>query len=161
MRNHLARKPVVRVLLAGAALTVGVAACTKDPGPTHNPPPLPPEPVTTTNPPVPEVPVPVATALPTWDEVQSGHPEGATNPPMPVLEVNEAGDACAKAWFDPRAVPPEARQKGGVVLAAGEAPTGTPVQCPADQVAEVLARHAEVEGDTPPPVGDSPAEGGE
>lgn len=149
--------PVVRVLLAGAALSVGLAgsACTKEPVVTHNPPPPPePDPLPTTNPPAP---------LPTWDEVESGHPEGATNPPRPVLEVSEDGAACYKAWFDPRMNLPEVREKGGIVLDPGQAPTGVPVQCPADQVATVLARHAEVKAAQggEPAGGDTPAEGGE
>lgn len=161
----------MRVLAAGAALTVGLAtqvACKKDvisenpppPEPMGNPPP--PEPVVIANPPPPDA----ATALPTWDEVESGHPEGATNPPMPVLVAALDGSACYKAWYDPRAVPAEARQKGGIVLDAGEAPPerATAVQCPADQLAEVLQHHqaAEQPAGEPadqPAVPPAPAEG--
>jgi hypothetical protein len=36
-------------------------------------------------------------ALPQWAEVSSRHPEGATNPPSPVLEVHPDG-RCFKSW---------------------------------------------------------------
>lgn len=75
---------------------------------------------------------PPAPALPAWDDVGSGHPEGATNPPMPVLAVDAAG-RCFKEWWDPRRVPTDAREGGRRVLAEGEASTGVEVQCPATE----------------------------
>ncbi|MCB9777604.1 MAG: hypothetical protein H6742_03485 [Alphaproteobacteria bacterium] len=157
----MSRKPSsspVRILAAGAALTVGLAACKKEPEVTANPPPLPPP---TENPPPPP-----PDELPTWDAVASGHPEGATNPPMPVLVVHESGEPCYKDWFDPRAVPQEARAKGGIVLEAGDAPLegATRIQCPPEQVAEVLGRHAELKAaglDPVPPAPEPAVEGGE
>lgn len=136
MSHKHPREPLVRVLLAGAVLSASSSACTKDPQATTNPPPPEHE-----QPGQPEQDPPTS-ALPTWASVESDHPPGATSPPMPVLVVNEAGDACYKAWYDPRRVPPEARAKGGVVLDEGEEPSGTQVQCPPEQVAEVLGRHA-------------------
>lgn len=130
-----ARKPVVAVLFAG----VGLAACAKDPVLTHNPPP-PPEPPTM-NPPPPEPPPEPVSTLPLWEDVASSHPEGATNPPMPVLEVKDG--ACYKAWYDPRAMPVEARGKGARKLPEGEEPKGTQVQCTPELLAKVIDPPAE------------------
>lgn len=79
MKKHA--RPVVRILMAGAALSLGTAGCKKDaPLETRNPPE--PEVIEPTgNPPPPEEEEEVE--LPTWDEVKSGHPVGATNPRFP------------------------------------------------------------------------------
>ncbi len=53
-----------------------------------------------TNPPPPIEPQPEPQHLPTWDDVPSGHPEGATNPPIPVLVVTPDGE-CYKRWQSP------------------------------------------------------------
>lgn len=124
MKNS--RKPVVAVLFAGVSL----AACAKDPVLTHNPPP-PPEPTTMNPPPT----------LPAWEEVASTHPAGATNPPMPVLEVKDG--ACYKAWYDPRAMPMDARGKGARKVSEGEEPRGIQVQCTPELLAKVIDPPAE------------------
>lgn len=115
------RKPFV-LTLTGLALQ---AACAKE-----GPPPLPGNPplqtpVTTGNPPI----EPSVSSLPTWDSVASGHPEGATNPPMPVLAVTPDG-RCFKEWRDPRMMTPELRADGGRILTSAAETTGTEVQCP-------------------------------
>jgi hypothetical protein len=46
------------------------------------------------NPPIPR---PLEAKLPSWDDVLSGHPPNATNPPSPVLVVDPGG-ACFKKW---------------------------------------------------------------
>ena len=58
-------RPFIITLAAGAALTVGTACATGTPD-----------------------------ALPTFDQVQSSHPPGATNPPIPALRIDAATD-CA------------------------------------------------------------------
>ena len=96
---------------AGAALTVGMAACTGKSGTTETTatPDGEGEPMPTANPPPPDIEIhtnpPAQPVLPTWDEVASGHPEGATNPPMPRLRLNAEGQ-CFKEWVDPRMGPP-------------------------------------------------------
>ena len=91
---------------------------------------------------------PSASPLPTWDEVVSGHPQGATNPPRPVLVVNSDATRCWKEWVGGMRPDPDFRRiaaSGGRVLAAGEAPNGTEVQCPtgAGAVVEAWARTQE------------------
>ena len=83
-----------------------------------------------------------APALPTWDEVRSDHPEGATNPPAPLLAITADGSTCYKEWRDIRGVPPEIGRAGGRILAEGEASTGTQIACPAERVARVLGAQA-------------------
>ena len=91
-------------------------------------------PVRTVNPPPPTLP----TKLPTWEEAESGHPEGATNPPIPVLAISADGTECFKEWYDPRTVPEQARATGGRVLTEGESSGGTPVVCPQERVDALL-----------------------
>ena len=138
------RHPVVKVLVAGAGLSVA-AACHKDVPAAGPPEPLPTDqkpvpivapptspPIMTSNPPAPDVPVP-SSALPTWDDVESGHPKGATNPPLPLLVVSADGAHCWKEWVSPMRPPAEvleAVQSGGRVLADGETSSGTEIQCP-------------------------------
>ncbi len=124
----------VRILAAGALLSLGAASCHKDVV-TSNPPP--PDPVPTSNPP--PVGPPPAAALPTWDDVASGHPEGATNPPMPVLEITEDGQRCFKAWQSPMVPDPALRELNGRVLASVDAAKGVEIQCPADERDRLLA----------------------
>lgn len=126
-------RPFVRVL--GVALALG--GCQK--------PPPPPE-IPTGNPPAPD-PVPQPTpvdpsGLPAWDDVKSGHPEGATNPPYPVLLVTKEPPACYKEWHAGMLPPePGIREAGGrVVDGPAQIPQGaTQVQCPEGQPAELLA----------------------
>lgn len=119
------RKAPFVTTLSAAALAGLLGACNKQaPEPNTLPPGNPPAP----GPTEPE-PGPPSAALPTWDEVRSTHPEGATNPPLPVLAVDSEG-RCYKEWSDPRRVPPEVREQGYRALPAGEASTGTEVQCP-------------------------------
>jgi len=102
----------------------------------RNPPPAQVDPVdeveATDNPPGPE-------PLPTWDEVKSGHPEGATNPPRPVLIVTPDGD-CHKSFVSPMIRPPPGKPFGDRVQACEYDECGTPVQCP-PKAAELLAAH--------------------
>jgi hypothetical protein len=111
------------------------------------PPPAPEVPTHTMNPPPPE---PSPSALPTWDQVESTHPKGATNPPRPVLNAVEDGSACSKTWESPM-IPPEpiVRQIGGRVVPVGAELKGTLIQCP-PQTAELLAKYKEVHQETPP-----------
>lgn len=68
-------------------------------------------------------------SLPTWDEVSSGHPEGATNPPAPVLAVSADG-RCFKEFRDLRLISAQIRADGGRILGPDEPSTGVQVQCP-------------------------------
>lgn len=123
------------VLISGLSLTLGCARHDAPaPGPAGTPVNDPPPPMRTSNPPPP----PLPDAPPAWDDVPSPHPPGATNPPMPVLAVNSDGTSCYKEWYDPRAVPREALQNGGRIIADGEEVRGTEIACPADRVQKIL-----------------------
>lgn len=138
---------VVRVLTAGAALTLAASGCAKE-----EPPATPPMPVPTGNPPVPDIAPPPAppadgqagstdATLPTWESVASGHPEGATNPPRPVLAVTEDG-RCFKEWVGGMLPPdPEVRAIGGRVISGPEDTQGTETRCP-PHAEKVMAAHA-------------------
>lgn len=98
---------VILPLAAGALLAVGCGP--KETEIARNPPPLEPErppeapPVAVPDAAVKPIninPPPPGPPLPTWDQVASGHPEGATNPPIPVLNVTPTG-VCYKAWMSP------------------------------------------------------------
>lgn len=147
--------PVVRVLAAGAALTLAGMGCAKDEPPTGNPPPPPPPPMTTNPPAQPDGPPagppggdgnigdgePQTGELPTWESVASGHPAGATNPPMPVLAVTTDG-RCFKEWRGGMIPPdPEIMAVGGRVITGPDQTEGTETQCP-PHADEVLAAHA-------------------
>lgn len=160
----MAHRPLILTLAAGAALTIATSACTgpKQPetGMTENPPPPKVEEPPTANPPAPD-PEPIAdprpptgnppapspeslvtqrimTKLPDrpeFEDVKSPHPEGATNPPSPVLIVTPAGD-CFKRW------------EGGMLPSDGdrvEAATAdamtTAVNCPVDRAKALLKAH--------------------
>ncbi|TNE85455.1 MAG: hypothetical protein EP330_25565 [Deltaproteobacteria bacterium] len=140
----MSKRVPVRILAAGAALSVSLTACgPKNGGMTENPPPPEPEveaqpeevePVTSNPPPV-EV---EAGALPTWDEVASGHPEGATNPPSPFLRVTPEGE-CYKFWRGMMAPPRPGEIIGDRVQACEEgADCGTQIQCPEPRASELL-----------------------
>ena len=154
----------VIILAAGAALTV--SACKPKAAATPEEPE--PEPIRTANPPAPTIPEADAEvdegepegveldrdpAKPMWDDVPSGHPKGATNPPIPELIVTPEGQ-CFKRWVSPMAMNP-----GGIgpkVLPCDPADhCGTPIQCP-DKAAQVLADHASA-----PKKGGGPADDGE
>jgi hypothetical protein len=140
--------PFVRVL--GVALTLGAchpAAVPEPPGnppvpeTTHNPP-MPPPPEPTQNPPAP---------LPTWDEVLSGHPPGATNPPYPILVVSQTPQACFKVWHGGMIPPPaDVREAHGRVVAtpAEAGDRATQVQCPEGEPQRLLEAYAKLPADT-------------
>jgi hypothetical protein len=144
----------VIILAAGTAMTVGLASCKSKSTPAPDPQ-LETEP--TTNPPapvIPEVTEPEPSSdevtpdrdpeKPTWEDVKSGHPAGATNPPIPELIVTPDGH-CFKKWTSPMVFRPG--KNGNQVLECGpEADCGTPIQCP-DKAAAILADHAK--DDTP------------
>lgn len=129
------RTPFVRVL--GLALVTSGCMMSSDPV-KENPPP--PEPL----PGNPPLPTPEPTALPTWDQVKSSHPEGATNPPRPLLMVSREPEACFKEWVGGMRPPDpeEAAIDGHVVnTPADAAHLGTQIQCPEGQPAKLLAAH--------------------
>jgi hypothetical protein len=112
----MTRRPV-RVLF-----TLGALACGPKPAPpTINPPeapspdtvpPIPPPVGNPSGPPpqpveevVPPPTNPPPAPLPTWEEVLSGHPAGATNPPIPELIVTPDG-RCYKKWRSPMLAKP-------------------------------------------------------
>jgi len=123
------KRHIVITLATGAALSLGACGGSASPPEiTHNPPP-PPVQDPPRNPPSPKPPTqPVA--LPTWDQVPSGHPEGATNPPSPKLIVTPDGD-CYKFWQ------PAMDSQMVVPVRACDDDCGTPIQCP-PQAAKLL-----------------------
>ena len=134
----------IRVVAAGAALSL--SACDRQRQPTgteplpppDNPPAQPgeaPPPPPMGNPPGPQA----EQVLPTWESVRSSHPEGATNPPSPLLIVTEDGLTCYKDWRSGMQPPdPQEDRYGGWVISAPDPNMGTQVICPPD-AAEVLA----------------------
>jgi hypothetical protein len=122
-----------------------VGGATGAPVPGHEgPAPAPPPNEPTHNPPAP---------LPTWESVGSGHPEGATNPPSPVLVVTREPLGCYKAWEGGMRPPaPEVMRTGGrVVDTPASVGRATQVQCPPGQPDELLAKWAEAYPSTPSP----------
>ncbi|MEQ9321547.1 MAG: hypothetical protein RIF41_20445, partial [Polyangiaceae bacterium] len=105
----------MRVVTTLGLTTLGAAGCDtgKDDMRTANPPPPPPPetataaptPVIARNPPAPTPPPDPPSDLPSWDDVGSGHPEGATNPPSAVLQLHPDG-RCFKSWEGGFAGPP-------------------------------------------------------
>jgi hypothetical protein len=75
-----------------------------------------------------------ASALPAWDDVASGHPAGATNPPIPELIVTPDG-RCFKAWVSPM-MPRDERGDRVDAVCAGE-DCGTEIVC-LDRAAALL-----------------------
>lgn len=144
-------RPLVRVV--GFALTSAALGCgsgPKTPPVTGNPPaPTPPDAPA----PIPEVPgTDVATNLPSWDSVASGHPVGATNPPYPVLYVSKDDGGCHKGWMGGMVPPPPdiAAADGRVVATAADVPEGTTrVACPPGEPARLLAAYAALPAGTP------------
>jgi len=92
------------------------------------------------NPPPPP-PDPVVADLPSWDEVKSRHPPGATNPPRPVLIVTPEG-RCYKSWVSPMAPPTPGVPRGDRVQAC-DGDCGTEVVCPERAEALLEAHRAE------------------
>ena len=140
----------VRVVAAGAALSLSACDPQRQPTaveplpPPDNPPAQPGEeppavpdaapPQVYSNPPGPE-------PLPTWESVRSGHPDGATNPPSPLLVVTEDGLTCYKAWRSGMRPPDMMEDRyGGWVIEAPDPNMGTEVICP-PQAAEVIAAY--------------------
>ena len=134
----------IRVVAAGAALSL--TACDRQRQPTGTEPLPPPDnspaqpgELDAAPPPPPMVNPPPPQALPTWESVRSSHPEGATNPPSPLLIVTEDGTTCYKDWRSGMQPPdPQEDRYGGWVIAAPDPNMGTQVICPPD-AAQVLA----------------------
>ena len=131
------RRNVVQVV--GLGLTLGGCSLF---GVTTNPPPVP-----TSQPDEGEASSETTTttsSLPSWDDVTSGHPEGATNPPHPVLALRPEADGytCHKAWI-PGMLPPSstAFPDGDGVYDCGEA-CGTQVVCPEPKASEIWSASA-------------------
>ncbi len=134
----------VRVLGVGLTVTGCHSAAPPEVNPLEVPPPdvvvNPPSPtvpevapVVVRNPPPPQL-------LPTWESVLSGHPEGATNPPSPVLIVARASGDCFKDWRGGMMrLPEDVRRAGGMVVATIAEATGTQVQCPEGEPARLIA----------------------
>jgi len=160
MASRRNRPGLVIPLVAGAVLTVATSACADKDMVATNPPE--PDPPPTMNPPPPEPPEPPpaeVSSLPSWDDVASGHPEGATNPPSPTLLVSEDGTRCWKEWNDPRRKDPAASTHGGKVVADEAAAEGaTEIACP-DQAKDVVASWAAASAEEAAPEGEA-AEGG-
>lgn len=118
----------VRVVGVALAVSASRPAAGSEPAPAASPP----------EPPSPASPPPAR--LPTWDEVRSGHPEGATNPPSPLLIVTKEPLGCYKSWRSGMlAAPPDLRAAGGqVVDTPAEVGSATAVQCPPGQPQALL-----------------------
>lgn len=137
-------KPFVRVL--GATLLAACPRPAPEPEVLRNPPPpeapevIPDAPPTVgqppTNPPMPR-------RLPTWDEVKSSHPEGATNPPSPTLYVARDTGACFKDWL-PGMIKPDddIMAVGGRVYAhESDVVDATKIVCPEGQPAKLVSEY--------------------
>jgi hypothetical protein len=74
--------------------------------------------------------------LPSWDDVESGHPKGATNPPTPYLIVTP-DMKCYKAWR-PGMLPPTPANSDQVRECPVPEDCGTPIECP-DHARDVWA----------------------
>lgn len=133
----------IRVLAAGAALSLSGCTPARQ-EPTTNPPaPEVQPPVVEPAPEVPPIgnPPPPQNNLPTWDSVGSGHPEGATNPPSPVLVVTKDGAHCYKDWRGGMLPPePDVAELGGKVVDSVDQAKGTEVVCP-PEAAALLERY--------------------
>ena len=183
------KKSPVRVLLAGACLSLSVGACKRggevdelgaetqpdvatdeaaqepaagdagqdgatDEG--DRPPSFPINPPGFNEPPLAEKRVADAPPLPSWDEVKSGHPEGATNPPSPFLVVTPEG-RCFKEWRGMMAPPQPGVPFGDRVQECGEEDDcGAEVQCPQPKTSELLADWSATKDK---PVPEKPADG--
>lgn len=134
-------RPFVRVL--GVALSV--AGCHREVPPISQNPPAPVD-----APPIAELPAdPVAAPptdanLPTWESIRSGHPEGATNPPYPLLVVSKSPPLCFKGWLPGMIKPDDEVMEisGRVVATPASVGSAVPVQCPEGQPDKLLAARA-------------------
>ena len=144
----------IQIVLAGTALTMGLAGCPKDSESTSQPA-VGKEPVV---PPIADPPTPAPAAevagapeatldLPTWNEVVSGHPQGATNPPTPELIVTPDGD-CYKRWVG-RMRRPDGVYGDRVEACPDPDVCGTQIQCPPEAGPMLEAWKAEQGGDAP------------
>ena len=70
-----------------------------------------------------------------WEDVKSRHPEGATNPPHPVLYVNPKTNVCFKKWVGARQPVEDAARTDCPVP---DDSCGIQVLCPEDGRSEVL-----------------------
>ncbi len=80
-------------------------------------------------------PPPPSSGFPEWDAVASGHPPGATNPPMAVL-VMTPERACYKTWASPMS--PRGMLRGDRVEDPLVTTDGTRVECPEPRAAQVF-----------------------
>lgn len=135
-----------------AVVIVGLtlAGCgAKDAQPTGNPPP--PEPVEVPEPEPEVIPPPrnPPAPLPTWEEVESGHPKGATNPPRPELIVTPGG-TCYKKWVSGMLAPQPGQPFGDRVEDCTEN-CGTEIQCPpkAGELLKAYEAETKPEAETP------------
>jgi len=147
------RTPYIVTLTASGALTVSGCFAhldsTQSTGVDKTPPQLPAQPLisTMTNPPVPIDSNNSTSSLPTWDEVTSDHPMGATNPPVPVLAIQPDTIRCYKEWYAPRRDANFGRDMDGdpsnleLVLPSGSFSGGTEIQCPQERTNRSLAYH--------------------
>lgn len=170
----------VRILAAGAAVSVSFTGCPRpDPEIISNPPEMgeteaPTAEVSagaqagepaTGEPPVVDMPMnppPMpseASELPSWDEVKSGHPEGATNPPSPFLRVTPDGE-CYK-FFRGMMAPPRPGEVIGdrVEDCPAEGDCGTRIQCPEPRASELLDAFQSGEASSSKPVPTKPSGG--
>lgn len=107
-----------------AVLIVGLTLSGCGAGPAATPPEEP-----THNPPAP--------TLPRWEDVPSGHPEGATNPPSPSL-IMDAQGRCYKLWEGGMM-----RTDGDRVITTCDAgQCGTEISCPPDAAERVKPKTA-------------------
>ncbi len=127
-------KPIVAIRLGCAALAIG---CGSRDASLPEPPVPPPSPETTVNPPPPPPPVPVpAQVLPSWADVVSPHPPGATNPPIPALLVGPDG-RCFKTWDSPMSRGGRGDRLGECEVAS---PSCTEIVCDEARKAAALAK---------------------
>ena len=128
------KRPLVIIAAGGAWLASGCGPKENPPIPGNPPPPE--EPIPTNPPPLTGATLPPQDPnLPTWDAVPSGHPEGATNPPIPVLIVRPDG-TCYKRWQSPMAVKmgPGSFDPHVEDCDAASGACGTQIQCTEDAV---------------------------
>lgn len=81
--------------------------------------------------------------LPEWGSIPSRHPEGATNPPRPILIVDPSG-RCYQKWVGGMLAPTPETSDGVRVCADEEYGCGTEVKCnarAASMLAEWKASH--------------------
>ena len=106
-------------------------------------------PVGTSNPPGPPASAGLGSLLPPWEQIDSGHPEGAT-PSSPVLVVMADGPRCWKEWVGGMAPPSdEVRQLGRPIITDPAQTKGTEIACPRRKAQAVLDTAAALEEPVP------------